>query len=289
MNLAALVLIIIKVSIVLTVFAVGLKTNFSDITFLFRHPRQLVRAFLSIYVIMPVIALVLCVAFNLHPAVKIAVGALSLSPIPPLFPSKADKVVERDDFGIGLLAGIALLAIVVIPVGMNIFERITEIHLSMSPIAIGIVAFRTVLLPLLIGAGVRRIAPTVAEKYARPIGIFATVLLVAGVLPVVFVESKAMWSLVGNGTLVALTLFAVCGLAIGYFSGTADNRWVLSIATAMRHPGIAVGIAHTNFPNQRLAVPAIALYVLIAGILTAIVSARRKKTIGAVNGIRKAA
>jgi hypothetical protein len=48
------------------------------------------------------------------------------------------------------------------------------------------------------------------------------------------------------------------------------------LATATRHPGMAVAIAHLNFPQQKLATPAIALYLIISAIVAALAS--RKQT-----------
>src|SRR5882757_577285 len=126
-----LILLVLKISIVLSVFALGLKATFADTTYLFRHPGELVRALLSMHVLMPVVALAMIQTFNLHPAVKIALAGLSVSPVPPIFPKKAFKTGGKDDYTIGLLVATAVLAIVIIPVAMEIFERIVGIPLQM--------------------------------------------------------------------------------------------------------------------------------------------------------------
>ena len=71
MNWPGMILILLKVSIVLNVLALGLEATFSDATCLFRRPRELSRAFLSMNVAMPLIALGLAEAFDLKPAVNI--------------------------------------------------------------------------------------------------------------------------------------------------------------------------------------------------------------------------
>ena len=95
MNLQAMIVLALKISIVLTVFAVGLNATFSDATFLFRRPGKLIRAFLSMNVVMPFLALVLVLSFNLHPAVKIALAALSVSPVPHSFPTMCSRPEEE--------------------------------------------------------------------------------------------------------------------------------------------------------------------------------------------------
>ena len=41
------------------------------------------------------------------------------------------------------------------------------------------------------------------------------------------------------------------------------NRTTLALFTAARHPGIAVAIATTNFPQQKLVLPTVLLYLLV--------------------------
>jgi bile acid:Na+ symporter, BASS family len=47
-----------------------------------------------------------------------------------------------------------------------------------------------------------------------------------------------------------------------------SDRTVLSLSTASRHPGIAMAIASTNFPNQKLFLPAILLYLIVNALLS---------------------
>ena len=54
----------------------------------------------------------------------------------------------------------------------------------------------------------------------------------------------AIRELLGNGTLLAMLIMCFAGLAIGYYVGgpEEDNRVVLALATAMRHPAVAITI-----------------------------------------------
>ena len=80
---ASIILLVLKASIILSVFAIGLKATFEDTTYLFRRPPQLVRAVLSMNVLMPLLAVLLSLTFDLHPALKIALVAIAVSPVPP--------------------------------------------------------------------------------------------------------------------------------------------------------------------------------------------------------------
>jgi BASS family bile acid:Na+ symporter len=66
-----------------------------------------------------------------------------------------------------------------------------------------------------------------------------------------------------------LTSFVFVGIAIGHFLGGPDpeDRTMLAVATASRHPAVALAIAHTNFPLQKLTMPIVVVYVILSAIV----------------------
>ena len=272
MNLQSLILMVLKVSILLTVFALGLQATFADATFLFRRPKLLIRGFLSMNVIMPLVALILVMTFHLNPAVKIALVALSVSPVPPIFPKNALRAGGKENYTIGLLVATVVLAIVAIPVALEIFQRVTGVPLYMSALTVATKVFATVLTPLLAGIVVRAISSSFADRITKPLGMLAGALLVLGVLPVLFAAMKTILPFLGDGTLLSLAVFALIGYFVGFFLGgpEPEQRSVLSLATASRHPGLALAIAHTNFPDEKLVGPLLLLYLIVSGVVTAL-------------------
>jgi BASS family bile acid:Na+ symporter len=272
MNMTAIILLVLKASIILSVFAIGLKATFADATFLLRRPGHLFRALLSMNVLMPLVALCLGAPFDLHPAVKIALVVISVSPIPPILPNKALKAGGKEDYTIGLLVATAVLSIIVIPVTMGIFEKITGVSLAMQAGSVAVLVLTTILVPLLVGITLRRIAHTIAERAAKPISVLASVLLILCALPVLIGLAGTVFSVIGDGTILSLAGFALAGFIIGHLLGgpEADNRPVLALATASRHPAVALAIAHANFPEQKLAGAAVFLYLILSGILSAL-------------------
>jgi bile acid:Na+ symporter, BASS family len=257
------------------VVAVGLRAAPEDATYLFRHPRELGRALLSMNVVMPLTALALGMTFHLPPAVKIALVALSVSPIPPAFPKKALKAGGTQKYAIGLLVAVGILAVFLIPATMELVGKIVGISLRMRVESVATLVLSATLLPLLVGITVRWFAPAVAERAAKPLGILATVLLIGSGLPVLIGSFHSVLSLISDGTLLSASAFALVGFFAGHQLGkpNPENSRVLAIATGSRHPGMAAAIAHANFPEQKLVLPAIVLYVIVCGILYALISA----------------
>jgi BASS family bile acid:Na+ symporter len=270
MDLASLVPIALKTSIVLTVFALGLEADTGGALGLLRRPAQLLRSLLAIDIVMPLAAVALVLAFDLDPAVKIALLALSLSPIPPVLPKKQFQAGGGVNYVFDLLVVAGVLAVAFVPFGLEIMQRVFSVSLQLPPARLANIVLVTILAPLLAGLLVNRIVHAIAARIARPISLLATAMLLASALLIAVKAWPAMLSLLGNGTLLAFAAFVVIGLVAGHLLGgpAAKDRTVLALATASRHPGIALAIASANFPEQKLVLPAVALYLAASTVLT---------------------
>lgn len=268
--LAVAVPLAVKASVVLTVLALGLEATERDVLFLLSRPGRLLRSLLAMHVVVPLVAVILALTLDLRPPVKIALVALALSPVPPLLPRQVLPAGGRASYMIGLLAAAALLAVVVVPAGLAVTAIVFALPVHLSPLAVARVVLATVLAPLAAGVLVRRVAPTAAQRIARPLARGAMLLLAAAALPLLVTEGPAFVSLIGNGTLAAFAVLTVVALATGHALGgpEPDDRTVLALSTASRHPGVALAIASANFPEQRLVLPAILLYLVAAALLS---------------------
>lgn len=270
MTAVSVILILAKISIMLMVFTLGLRANFSDLTYLFRNPGRLARAVLSINILVPVFVVIVVRMFQLNPAVEIALVVLSVSPVPPILPNKALKAGGKEPYTIGMLSATSLLSVIVVPVMMKIFQAISGVQLTMSALAVASLVLSSVLGPLIVGVTVHTLFPSLAERAARPVGLVATILLLLALVPILLGSVRAIFVLIGDGTLLVLASMAVFGLLVGHLLGpNSQNRVVLALATASRHPAIAIAIAHTNFPEQKLVPAAVLLYMLISAVLSA--------------------
>lgn len=271
MTIATLLPLVLKTSLALLVLALGLVATVQDVTYLFRRPRELLRAMLAIFLVMPVAAVALAYWFVPSQVVRIGLIALSLSPLPPTFPRKALTQGGRLSYTCGLLVTATLVAVVVIPLALEIIQRAFGVPLSMGPGAVFALGFRSLLLPLLVGIVIHRFFPAFAQRAAGPVAKVAFIVLLVAIIPILIKVWPAMVSLIGNGTILVMVVFVLIGLTVGHFLGGPDpeDRTVLVISTAMRHPAIAIAIAHANFPDQKLAPAAILLYLLVSVIAMA--------------------
>ena len=273
MTLMGLLLIAIKLSIFTTVLSFGLRATRGDLMFLFRRPRLLAHALLSIFVVMPVVAVVLTRLFRLDPVLATVLIALSVSPVPPMLPNNTLKNGGERSFTYGLMAAVAALAVVIPPAVAAFIGFLYDRASIFSITAIVAAVCTPILFPLIGGTLIRQVAPDIAERIADPLHKAATVLLILAFLPVLIAFLPTIISLLGSGWLLMCLAFAVIGLAVGYFlGGTAPGeRTVLSISTAARHPAIAVSLAagNVNDEQQKLVVAAVVVYAVVSGLLSA--------------------
>ena len=260
----------VMISVFITVLSLGMRASLNDVLCLFRRRGLLMRALLSMFVIMPVVAILMVKSFDLDPVIKVALVVLSVSPIPPLFPKRAFKSGGEASFTFGLLAAISLLSIIAIPLVFVLFNAvfIREAKFSESWIVQTILV--KILLPLVIGMALRQFAPEWSERYGRIVEKAGGILLLASFLPVLILILPTIWSLIGVPTMLAIVLFALVGATSGYFLGGPDpnERLVLAMATATRHPGIAITLAITNAGEtpKKLLVAAVILYLIVSAI-----------------------
>jgi BASS family bile acid:Na+ symporter len=271
MTIAHLIRLTELLSITLIVFGFGLRSTVRDATSLFRHPLLLLRSLLAMNVLMPLFAASIVAVFALRPAIGIALVALAVSPVPPFVPGQQLKLVARQDYVFGLLGASSLLAIVLAPLMVALIAVVFTRQISIGPSAIAKTVALSVLIPFALGMIARRMSVAFAERVSLFAGKLGISLLIVALVPVLIHEWPAMISLYGNGTLLALVAFTVVGLAVGHLFGgpNSDNRTVLALATASRHPGVAQTMATQIYADQQLIAPAVLLYILVSAIASA--------------------
>ena len=287
---ATLIPLALKLSILLTVFAIGLSTRAEDIAYVLRRPRLLARSLIAINIIMPVFAALLAALFDLKPAVEIALVALAVSPIPPLLPKKAVNAGGAASYAIGLLVVAAVLAIIAVPVSVHVLGLVFGVQAEIPPRAVALILAANVLAPIGAGIAVSHFARGVAERLARPVSLTASIMLALCLVPIAITAMPPVFTLIGQGTLAATLAFVVVGLLTGYLLGgpERDNRTVLALTVSSRHPGVAGAIASANFPHQKQVLSAIFLYLLVnaAVSLPYAMWRRRQSTAGLAAGPR---
>jgi BASS family bile acid:Na+ symporter len=266
MTIETLSLLLIKASLFAVVVAIGMASSWRDATWLLRSPGLLLRSVVSMQVLLPLIAVLLATKLPLHPGVKIAIVMLSLSPVPPALPGKEMKVGGDRAYAVSLLLVSAVLAIAVIPASLRLLSDVTTFTLGIAPMAVAKLVATSILIPLAIGLLISTFAVEFSRRASPIVRKIGMVMLLLGIVPPIFAMLPAMRALIGDGTLAVCAVLCLAALLIGHALGgpDRDDRTVLALSTAMRHPAMAIALAKANFSHEPLVVPAILLYLIVA-------------------------
>ncbi len=267
MSIQSLVVFGLTVSIFLAVLAVGMRVVPADLNCVLSRPSRLIRALLAINVLAPIIAVVVCKTFSLHPAVIVALVTLAVAPVGALFSQAMLPLVAPGNiaYARGVFFATTALSVILTPLaveGIQIaFGEGEAVH--MSPLAVAQVVVSSVLLPLGLGLAIGHWWPvarrwtSVLQKVSGVLLLVCAITLIAGAWPL-------MALVVREGTLAAIVIITLVGLAVGHLLGgpNEDDRTVLAFATVSRHPGVAVAVA--SLTDQPLAPIGVLLAVLVS-------------------------
>lgn len=268
MTLLAILKLSLTISIVLSVLALAMRARVVDLTYLLSHWRLGLGAIAAMYVIVPAIAIVMCLLLDLRPAVEIALIATAFSPMPPILPGKQLKAGGRPSYTAGLMVLTTAAAVVIAPLGVGMAGALFNVQTGVSPGTVATVVGITVALPLVLGLAAGAAAGERAHGISAAVGKLGHILLALTALTLVVVLAPALWAVIGQGTLIALGAMAFAGIAVGYLLGGPDthDKAALSLAAATRHPGVAIAIASGSFPEEKLASAAVVLGLLVSTI-----------------------
>ncbi|MEJ1963148.1 MAG: Na+-dependent transporter [Gammaproteobacteria bacterium] len=270
MTFAQVVQLAIPISLTLIVMALGMRCTYDQATSLFRQPGLLIRSVLAMNVVLPIVAIALVAVTPLNLAVKVALIALALAPVPPILPNKQLKLVTHESYVYGLLVATSVLSIIIIPITMAVIARVFGREAHIAPMLVARTILTSVLVPLAIGMLVRHLWPAFASRANPFVSAVGSVLLAVALLLVLIAGWRAFASLIGDGTLVTFAAVALIGLAVGHLFGgpNPDHRTALALACASRHPGVAVAIGGVLFPGEKLVAVAVLLYLLVGAVVS---------------------
>lgn len=265
-TLAHILPIVLKLALLALVFALGLNAHFQDLAWLWKRPGLLLRSLLAMDVIVPLAALLLALFLDLPRPVLIGLLAMAVSPGAPFVPQKQMKLGGRLPYVYSLIVTVSLLAIVTIPLTVALAGFFFPAHVWVAPREVAKAVGLVLLLPLGLGLAVRQWLPALAVRLAKPLALVANVLLGVLALLVLIRVFPAMLRL-GSLAFLAIALLTVVGLAAGHLLGGPhpEDRAALAVASATRHPGLALLIANANFPEERVAAVVLA-YIVVSGL-----------------------
>lgn len=253
MHYISILKLLITASVFISVLALALRAHAADVTYLFRNWRLGLRAFVAIYVVVPVVAALFVAGMDMKHEVKVALLILSVSPVPPLLPKRQLKSGAEGTYVTSLLVSAALVSPLVAPLGVQLMGTLFGVDSQVSFVQLGMTLGVTILLPLLLGLALQRVLGRHTVRTSDLLAKASGLLLAMCALVLLVLLYPALRHLVGSGTLVAILGFIIAGLLAGNLLGgtSPQNRMGLSLAAATRYnptPGRGHGNRHHQLP-----------------------------------------
>jgi BASS family bile acid:Na+ symporter len=266
----AAIQIVAQVSLMLLVLAVGLQSSWSDLAYVWRRPALLLKAFIAVNLIVPVCAVILCLALPVDKMTKAGLVIMAVSPLAPFVIGKMMKTGADRAYVVGTYSALMAISVLVVPATFGLLGILFGRDASVPINLIARFVLMSVAAPLVVGV----VIATWRSDFGRRAGPIATKIALLFLLPIVLLilyrSAGAALGLVGDGSLAVIILTVAAGIAAGHVLGgpEPERRAALAQAAATRHPGIAAMVANRHFDDKRVLL-AIVLFLLTSIVVSA--------------------
>jgi predicted Na+-dependent transporter len=262
--------------IVTSMLAMGMSLTMAQILQPLKNARLVALALLANFVLVPLLAYLIVRVIPLDQSLQIGLIVLSTAAGAPFLPKLVQGAKGDIAFGVGLMVLLMVVTIVYMPVVLPLLLP----GVSVNPWDIARSLIFLMLIPLAIGLLFKSHSPESADHW-QPVmnkisGMAILVLLVVGL----GLNISNILSLIGTGGIIALLLFIVGSLLIGFLLGSRDPavRSVMGLGTAQRNVAAAILVSAQNFAGT-MTLP----FVLVAAILLLLILLPTAKRMGARN------
>jgi BASS family bile acid:Na+ symporter len=257
------------VSIWLIVLSIGARASPESALFVLRRPAVLARALAAMFLVVPAFAVFLAATTSLPPAIRFAIVAMSVGPVPPVLPFKQMKAGAEEAYAIGLLVAASLASIVLTPLLVAAAARLLGANAQVGGAQVARTLLLSIGLPLAAGMALRAASGRVALAVSNLAQRAGSLVLLAVFAVMVAAAWREILSLLGNGSALAIAAAVAVGLLAGHLLAREPYRAALALAAASRHPGVALAIAAMSYPDQtRPITAALLIYLLITMLVT---------------------
>lgn len=260
--------------IVTSMLAMGMSLTPTQILQPLKNARLVILALLANFVLVPLLAFVITSVIPLDQALQIGLIVLATAAGAPFLPKLVQGAKGNVALGVGLMVLLMVATIIYMPLVLPLLLP----GVSVDPWAIAKNLIVLMLIPLAIGLLIRSHSPEVAANYqpvmSKVSSVSMLVLLVVGL----GLNVSNIIDLIGSGGILALLIFIVGSLAIGYFLGGREpgDRSVVGLGTAQRNVSAAILVSAQNFGGTTT-LP----FVLVAAILLLLILLPVARRLGA--------
>jgi bile acid:Na+ symporter, BASS family len=273
--------ILVTVTLVEMMAAVGLSVTFADLLGAARNWRLAGRAALANYVCVPAAAVGLLLLVNPHPLVAAGFLILAVCPGAPYGPPLTAVARGNVPAAVGLMVVLAGSSALVAPLLLYALLPLVSADETLRIDGAGMVAtlLVTQLVPLSAGMAVRQWRPKLAERLQRPANLLSKVLNLVTIGLILVVHFQLLAEIRPIGFVGMLALLVASWSAGWLFGGPGgDNRKAMTLTTSLRNAGVGLVIATGAFAGTAAVTATLAygLFAVVGSLLLALWWGRRE-------------
>lgn len=266
--------LLVTVTLIEMMAAIGLGVTFAEVAGVARNGRLLLRAALANYVCVPAATVGLLLWFRAPPLVAAGFLILAVCPGAPYGPPFTALARGNMPVSVGLMVILASSSALLAPLLLGVLLPVVVSNESLKVDAVRMVTtlLLTQLLPLGAGLWIRHRRPQLAERLTKPANRLSMVLNLVMISFILVVQFRLLASirLAAFGGMLILVL---ASLASGWLLGGpgAASRNGMGITTAVRNVGVSLVLATASFPGTP-AVTAALVYGLFQTVFVALLA-----------------
>jgi bile acid:Na+ symporter, BASS family len=280
MTAAEFINILVPITLIEMMVAVGLGVSFAELAAVARNWRLVAKAAFANYLCVPVTTVGLLLWFQpADPMVAAGFLILAVCPGAPFGPGCAKLAKGNVAAAVGLMVMLAGSSAIAAPVLLCFLLPLTSGSESLRVDAVKIVVtlLATQVTPLCLGLGVRHWLPELADRLQKPANLLSAVLNLTTMATVLVVYSPLLAAIRLRGH-VAMFALLVTSWAVGWLLGGpgSDTRRALTLTTSLRNVGVGLIIATSNFGGTAAvtAVLAYGIFEIVGSLLLALAWSR---------------
>jgi predicted Na+-dependent transporter len=260
--------------VITSMLAMGMSLSTAQILQPLKNVRLVILALLANFVLVPLLAYAIILLVPLEQSLQIGLAVLATAAGAPFLPKLVQGAKGNLAFSVGLIVLLMVVTIIYVPIVLPLL--LSGVQVNPWDIAKSLIVL--MLVPLTIGLLIKSHSPDSAAHW-QPVmnkisGLAILILLVVGL----GLNISNILNLIGTGGILALLLFIIGSLAIGFLLGGRDPaiRSVMGLGTAMRNVSAAIVITAQNFSEGSTM-----SFILVASILLLLLLLPVAKRLGA--------
>lgn len=251
----------VLVFVLSSMLAMGLSLTITQVVEPLRNIRLVLLALLANFVLVPLLAYLILLVIPLEQGLATGLIIMACAAGAPFLPKLAQTAKGNIAFAVGLMTLLMVVTVIYLPVVLPLLLPGAQV----SPWAIAQSLIVMMLLPLGIGLFVKARYESLAESLQPHLSQASTVAILLMIVSLLILQFSSIIGLIGTGGLVAILVFLIGALLIGYFLGgrVSGIKSVLGLGTGQRNLSAAFLVAAQNFADD----PNVLVMVLVAGIV----------------------